>query len=220
MRKKFTLIELLVVIAIIAILASMLLPALSKARSSAQAIKCTNNLKQFGLTFAMYRGDWNGQYPFDVFGANSGWTEYWLARLVLGSAYLPYSAQPFANPLAAGAIWNCDSTQIAVCPSQGTHVMRGPYRATDYVTNHYMFCEPQPITRPSATMVLGDGKAVSVTELVPSYFSARTEVIGTGSLIGPIHDYKVNMLFDDGHVEKASQKQLSDTAAFTDDLPF
>src|SRR5688500_16361617 len=107
-RRGFTLIELLVVIAIIAILASLLLPALAKAKEKAKAVKCLSNEKQIALGYLLYAGDHSEYLPLaaDPMAASPC---QWFWEI---SRYVAHETGSYSNLVAKDKVVACPSAKL------------------------------------------------------------------------------------------------------------
>jgi prepilin-type N-terminal cleavage/methylation domain-containing protein len=163
----FTLIELLVVIAIIAILASLLMPAMSKAKGQAQSIGCMNNLKQLQLAGIMYAGDHRGFLPPNREVLLSGIWQGIDGSWVLGNA----KRDKDDGPIKRGVLWNyTGATRIYRCPADRSTVRGQPkqLRFRSYSWNSH----------------LGDGYLLGPGFVVPYGNKKEDEVASTSGIFG------------------------------------
>jgi len=208
-KDGFTLIELLVVVAIIAILAAMLLPALSKAREKARQAVCMNNLKQINLALVLYTEDYEGYFPpYETYYPPTLSIVRWSA-LLDHLRYIP-SKYSGARSSYTGTRAYRGKIRIFRCPSFVYEVNQW----SDYGLNYNVCLVKKDRFKKdhSRTVLLADAAMNSITPVnlisndykSPSWCTPDYEY----RIAWPRHSGGANILFMDGSVNWCKKEQI------------
>lgn len=209
----FTLIELLVVIAIIAILAAMLLPALSAARERARTASCTANMKQIGLASAMYSDDWDDCTQYSGAGNKIRWMQ-------LLNPYMPtYESETKYGVLLPSLSCPSDpdfNITYTIAPSRGaTNGNDNPsYGLSNQIHSspNRLFTRGQ-MNNPSIKVYFTDVYHVQSAEGKALSLSDACYFIQGQKYSAPRHSNGCNILWADGHVSYVNAKELTTIVA-------